>query len=147
MTSIYTMQRANPKVNRLLVLTLVFMAMGTLAELILIDHYEDFWQLIPIVLIAMSLLVFVFLKWWPSKSIVLLFRVLMVSCILSGFLGTWLHINVNMEFEAELHSTASSWSLFTKSLSGALPALAPGSMIVFGLIGFIYSLLTLKQQK
>lgn len=135
------------KVNRLLMLTLVFMALGTLAELILIDHYEDTWQLIPILLIGISILLFILLKWKPSMVLTSLFRVFMALCILSGLLGTWLHLNANMEFEAELHSSASSWSVFINSLSGALPTLAPGSMIVFGLIGYSQTLLTLNQHK
>jgi uncharacterized membrane protein len=135
------------KINRLLILTLVFMAIGTLVELILIDHYEDTWQLIPIILIAVSILLFIILKWRSSKSAINIFRSLMLLCMVSGLLGTWLHLNANMEFEAELHSSASNWSVFTNSLSGALPTLAPGSMIVFGLIGYSQTLLTLKQQK
>lgn len=128
----------------LLIITLVFMALGTGAELILISHYEGTWQLIPIIIIGLSLLCFLTLQWRKSSRLIKLFKVLMMASILSGFLGTWLHLRANMEFESEMRASASSWDVFTSSLSGALPTLAPGSMIVFGLIGLLYTLITLN---
>tara|TARA_B100000767_G_scaffold269985_1_gene292810 strand:+ start:1707 stop:1856 length:150 start_codon:yes stop_codon:yes gene_type:complete len=41
--------------------------------------------------------------------------------------------------------TANFWELFSESLSGALPTLAPMSMIVLALIGYSY-LILIKQQ-
>jgi hypothetical protein len=38
--------------------------------------------------------------------------------------------------------TAKMWDLLFESFTGALPALAPGSMIVFALAGFTYITLT-----
>ncbi len=135
------------KVNRLLTLTLVFMAMGTVTELALIGHYEDAWQLVPILLISASLLTFVVLKWSASNAIHKLFKGLMIGCVISGVIGIWFHFKANMEFEKELHPSASGIDLLIESLSGALPTLAPGSMMVFGAIGFIYTLLIIKQPK
>ena len=131
--------------KKVLTLTVLFMALGTGAELILIDHYEDGWQLVPIILIGLSLLLFVVLRWAPK--LVLVFKVLMGLCVISGIIGAWLHLKANMEFGSELHASSTGWTLFVDSLSGALPTLAPGSMIVFGLIGYSYTLLTLKQNK
>ncbi|MDX1314396.1 MAG: hypothetical protein R3356_02740, partial [Eudoraea sp.] len=45
----------------------------------------------------------------------------------------------------EMTPSAKGWDLFVESLSGALPALAPGSMIVLALIGYSY-LILLKQK-
>ena len=137
--------RTSIRLSKWLTLTIVFMALGTGAELILIDHYEDAWQLVPIVLIGSSLLLFVVIRWVPTLTLV--FRILMALCVISGMVGAWLHLKANMEFESELHASSTGWTLFVDSLSGALPTLAPGSMIVFGLIGYSYTLLTLKQNK
>jgi len=41
--------------------------------------------------------------------------------------------------------TATKWELFSESLSGALPTLAPMSMLVLALIGYSY-LILIKQQ-
>ncbi len=52
-----------------------------------------------------------------------------------------------MEFEKELHNHTSGLNLLLETLSGALPALAPGSMIVYAFIGYLYILLILKPSK
>ena len=135
------------KAKGVLIITIGFMALGTMAELLLLGHYEDQWQLIPVILIGLSLVLFLAMLTQYSRRLLLSFKVLMTACALSGFLGVWFHLKANYEFEMELHPSASTWSLLTESLAGALPALAPGSMIVFGLIGYIYSILTIKQQQ
>lgn len=135
------------KARRLSSLILLFMAVGTLTELFLLEHFEDQWQLVPIILIGASLLLFVFLQFRSSKKFIAIFNGFMVSCALSGCLGTWFHFKANMEFESELHPKSTLWSLLTESLTGALPALAPGSMIVFALLGYLYTILILKKQQ
>lgn len=135
------------RVYWIVVITLVFMAIGTCAELLLLHHYEDQWQLAPIVLILLSTVVFVLSLWKASKALIKLFKILMIGCAASGIIGAWFHLKANMEFEKELHPSSSGWTLISETLSGALPALAPGSMIVFALIGYMYTLLILKQPK
>lgn len=133
--------------NKLLSITIAFMAVGTTSELLLIGHYEDTWQLVPILLIGTSLVVFLIRNFGQAEALKNIFTVLMLACAISGFLGIWFHLNANMEFAREMRPTASSWAIFVKSISGAIPALAPGTMVVFGLIGYIHSLSTLKEHK
>ena len=64
---------------------------------------------------------------------------------LSGLLGTYFHLKANLEFESELHPTQDFTTNFIESLSGALPALAPGSMILLAIIGYIFTLTINKQ--
>ena len=123
------------------------MALGTAFELLLLHHYEDVWQLIPLLLIGMSIIIFLLRLLIPSTVIVTIFKFLMISCGLSGVLGIWLHLKANMEFEKELHPHSSGLNLLLETLSGALPALAPGSMIVYAFIGYLYILLILKPSK
>ncbi|MDX1629889.1 MAG: hypothetical protein R3345_14375, partial [Fulvivirga sp.] len=68
----------------------------------------------------------------------------LVACGISGILGFYFHLKANIEFETELHPTQSVTDTLLASFSGALPALAPGSMIVFALVGFIYLLFKKK---
>jgi hypothetical protein len=75
-----------------------------------------------------------------------LFKVILGCTALSGIYGTFLHLRANYEFELEMKPNARDWDLFIESLSGALPTLAPGSMIVLALIGYSYILL-LKQKQ
>mgnify|MGYP005846941923 CR=1 FL=1 len=126
------------RLKSLLVFTVIFMSLGTLIELFLLSHYEDEWQLLPIILISAALLIFIFLLINPKAWLIIGLKILLWGCALSGALGAYFHIRANLEFEAELHPTQSFTQHLIDSLSGALPALAPGSMLVFALIGYIH---------
>ena len=131
--------------KQVILVALLLMTTGMLLELYLLDHYEDRYQLIPLLGIAIALVITVILNFRASKRIQQLFKLVLVLISLSGIYGVFLHLQANFEFEQEIHQTASSWSLFTESISGAFPALAPLSLIVLALIGYAY--LTLINQK
>ncbi len=131
-------------VKKVIIAALLFMLLGTALELYLLDHYEDVLQLIPLLCIGISILVMFLLFFQRTVFLIRLFTFIMGLTALSGFYGAFLHLQANYEFEQEMTPTASGWELFWESLSGALPALAPGSMIVLALLGYSYVLL-LKQ--
>ncbi len=58
-------------------------------------------------------------------------------------MGFILHMKSNYEFELEMKPSEKSWNLILESFSGALPALAPFSLVVLSIIGYSY-LTTLK---
>jgi len=130
-----------------LLITIIFMAFGTVTELFLIGHYEDNWQIVPIILIAATLVNALIVSATDKSVFKISFKTLLVACLVSGVIGSYFHMQANMEFESEMHPTQPYFATFTESLSGALPILAPGSMIVFALIGYIYSLQILNEQK
>lgn len=123
-----------------------FMMLGTTLELYLLDHYEGLQQSIPILCIGSSLLAVLILIFRKTRLMIALFKFILAITALSGFYGTFLHLRANYEFEQEMRPTLNGWNLFIESLSGALPALAPGSMIVLALIGYSY-LILLKQKQ
>lgn len=129
-----------------LALALFFMMIGTAMELFLLDHYEDVQQLIPLLCITASVVMVVLLFFVQTNIIRGLFKLVLLLTALSGIYGTYLHLLANYEFEQEMKPTAAAWHLFTESLSGALPSLAPASMIVLALIGYSYYLLIIRQQ-
>ena len=131
-------------VKKVIIAALLFMLLGTALELYLLDHYEDALQLIPLLCIGISILIMFLLFFQRTAFLIRLFKFVMGLTALSGFYGAFLHLQANYEFEQEMTPTASGWELFWESLSGALPALAPGSMIVLALLGYSYVLL-LKQ--
>lgn len=133
-------------VKQLIVVALLFMMVGTITELFLLHHYEGLSQLIPIFCIGTSLIFMVILLFRKNLLLMKAFSLLMGISALSGLYGTFLHLKANFEFEQEMKPTASFWDLLLESLSGALPALAPASMIVFALIGITYITL-LKQNQ
>ena len=133
--------------KQVIVLALLFMMMGTLLELYLLEHYEDSFQLIPVLCIAFSLTNLIILLFKKSKKIINLFKLMLVLTSLSGVYGVFLHLQSNFEFEQDMKPTATNWELFSESLSGALPTLAPMSLVVLACIGYSYLILIQQQQQ
>jgi hypothetical protein len=130
-----TLERVRAFVLWILVIGLV----GTFAELILLEHYEDAWQLVPIVLIALALLVTVwFLMERKSRSL-RVFQGVMWLFVASGAIGVFLHYRGNVEFELEMYPSLEGFGLLKEAMMGATPALAPGTMLQFGLLGLAYT--------
>ena len=110
-------------------------------ELYLIHHFESIEQLIPIIFTSLVLVFVILLIFFKNKSINLIYKYTLVLTTLSGFYGVFLHLNANYEFEVDMAPTASTADLLLESLSGALPALAPLSMVVLALLGYAYLIL------
>ena len=117
------------------------MTCGILMELYLLGHYEDTQQLIPIFCIAAAMLLVFVLFFKQTRLTLGTLKLILGLTALSGVYGMYLHMQANFEFEQEMAPGAKPWDLFIESLSGALPALAPASMIVLALIGYSYILL------
>jgi hypothetical protein len=109
--------------------------LGTGAELVLLDHTEGFWQKLPLGLVVLGLLALVLHVFVESRFCLRLFQSAMALAIAGGAIGLYLHLDGNMEFELEMHPNESGWPLIWRSLKGATPALAPGMMILLGLLG------------
>jgi len=126
-------------VRTFLLIIFIIGLLGAGAELLLLEHTEEFRQWIPIILIVASLLV---LGWHGlSRGPVSMraFQGTMILFVLSGFIGLFLHYQGNVEFELEMYPSLSGLELFGKAMQGATPALAPGTMIQLGLLGLAYS--------
>jgi hypothetical protein len=114
-------------------------AIGTGAELLLLGHYEEIWQLIPLGLLTIGLTVLA--AWFIAggRGLFRVFRVAMICCLAAGGLGIYLHYQSNVEFELEMNPSVGGTELVWNSLTGAMPALAPGTMFQLGLIGLLYT--------
>ena len=109
--------------------------LGIGIELCFLGHTEDRWQLVPLVLLGLSLLAQIWLVWRPSSASVGVFRSLMLLFVLSGFVGLYLHYSANVEFELEMYPSLRGLNLVREALTGALPALAPATMMHLGFLG------------
>jgi uncharacterized membrane protein YhaH (DUF805 family) len=112
---------------------------GTGIELLLLEHTEEWVQLVPLVLIALALIV---VAWHVVDRRARSMRVLqatMLAFIVAGIVGTVLHIKGNFEFELEMYPTLGGLELFRDAMMGATPALSPGVMVQFGLLGLLYA--------
>jgi hypothetical protein len=125
---------------RLMVLVIFLLGLlGTGLELFFLDHTRGFNQLIPIVLMVMSLLVLAWHGLERKSASLRAFQITMLMLVLAGVAGTGLHYKANEEFELEGDPEMSGMELLSKVLTGAAPTLAPGAMIQLGLLGLVYT--------
>lgn len=110
--------------------------MGT--ELLLIGHHESMQQRIPLVLLGAGILVVGWHAAAPGRASVRTLQGVMALCLASGIVGVGLHYQGNTEFELEMYPTMRGYELVEKTLTGATPVLAPGSMALLGLIGLTH---------
>lgn len=126
------------RMRALLFVVLMLGMAGTLGELLLTSHTEDAWQKIPIGLLFWALVIAPIVAVRPGRGPVIAMRALMVLFMAAGALGTWFHYQSNAEFAAELTPGLSGFALFADAITRPTPPpLAPGTMIMLGLIGLI----------
>lgn len=126
-------------VQRILAVILALAMAGLLIELLLIEHFEDTWQLLPLILLGLGLIALAWHALAPGPVSWRVFGSLMALFIIAGFTGFYMHYTGNVEFELEQNPSAARWVLFREAMMGATPALAPGAMIQTGLIGLLYA--------
>jgi hypothetical protein len=126
---------------RRFLLAIIFLSLtGTGAELLLLDHYEMFWQYAPLLLIALALPLLVWLAFGVNATLVRVWRVLMILFLMSGVAGFPLHLQAKIEFTAEVNPSLSGIALFWEAVkTQSPPALASGIMLQLGLLGLAYT--------
>ena len=126
--------------RRFLFWVLVLGFAGTETELVLLEHYEDPSQLVPLVLIAVASGALVWHAWRPGAGSRRAIQALMGSFMLAGVIGLALHFRGAAEFQREIDPGIGNWSLVKKVMrSKAPPLLAPGVMLQLGLVGWAYA--------
>ena len=125
--------------RRGVLLIFVLGAVGLGTELLLLRHFEEWRQQVPLALLAFGLVLLAVRVLYRGAIILRLFRLTMLAFVLGGMVGLWFHLSANMEFELEMYPTLSGLELLSKALGGAMPALAPGALVQLGLIGFLYT--------
>lgn len=125
--------------RRLLLALLLLGTAGLIPELLLLKHYDSIWQVIPLVVLALTLIATALVWRRPDPRTVKLFQAVMVLCVLAGIAGVVLHAKGNLEWALERDDTLRGWPLIWKILRGATPLLAPGAMAQLGLLGLIFT--------
>jgi len=127
------------RLRRWILVVLVLGLLGTVTELILLEHYEKPVQLVPVVLIALALAVIVWHVMNRDAGSRFAFVAVMALFVLAGFAGFTAHFIGSAEFQLELDPAMSTWTLVEKVLRAkAPPLLAPGMMLQLGLLGLAY---------
>ena len=126
-------------VRRLLLGLVLLGTLGLIAELLLMEHFEEWEQDIPLVVLGLGLIATVGVALHPSRALVRTFAAAMGTFVLTGLAGLWLHYRGNAEFELEIAPALRGWPLMWKALRGAVPILAPGAMVQLGLLGLLWA--------
>lgn len=119
---------------------LLFGLAGTIVELLLLEHYEDGWQFVPLFLIVVALGVLIWHRARPTAANVRALQALMALFVMAGPIGVGLHFRGAAEFQLEIDRSQPGWDVFKKVMTAkAPPVLAPGIMMLLGLVGLVYS--------
>ena len=73
--------------RRWLLVLLAIGLIGTAVDLVLLDHYEDAWQMPPLVLTSGSLAIVLWVGLRGGPAAITTLRIAMVLCVASGLLG------------------------------------------------------------
>lgn len=126
--------------RRILLGVLLLGVLGTGTELVLLDHFEDRLQLIPLVLLGLGFIALVWQGIHQGRAAVRTLQFLMILYVMGGLTGLVLHYRGSMEFQLEVNPDLSGIELFLKAIRAkAPPALGPGAMIHLGLLGLAYA--------
>jgi len=127
------------RIRAFLLVTLAIGMIGMTSELLLIGHRETVLQQIPLVLLGFGIVAAAWHAAAPRATTVRALQMTMLLFVVSGVVGVALHFRGNVEFELELYPGLGGVELVQKTLTGATPVLAPGSMALLGLIGLTHA--------
>lgn len=107
-----------------------FIFIGNVAELYLLDHYEQTRQWIPIIL-SIAGFALVTVSWWqPGSSKLKALRWLMGITALASMYGMYLHFSGNYSFAREINPSFSAVEAIWPAIKGSNPLLAPGILFL-----------------
>jgi hypothetical protein len=118
---------------------LVLGLLGTVVELVLLEHYEQGLQLVPLVLIALAMAGLVWHLMRGDAASLNTLMVVMILFVLASIVGVVAHFHGSAEFQLDLDPSIGTWELIEKvTHAKAPPLLAPGMMMQLGLLGLAY---------
>lgn len=126
-------------IRTLLLGALAIGVIGTSSELILLRHIDEPAQWIPLVSLGVAIPILIWHFTSPGRASVRVLQALMLAFLVFGVVGVGLHYNGNVEFERELHPSEHGWEFLRKTVAGATPVLAPGSLVLLGLVGLAHA--------
>jgi hypothetical protein len=129
-------------IRRVILGVLLLGMAGLLAELLLLAHYEDATQWIPLALLAIGLVVLFLDLIVPRPWTSTLLQVTMILFVGAGVLGMYFHYSGSREFQLEMDPAMGGVDLVWHVLRAkSPPTLSPGTMVQMGVLGLGYAYL------
>ena len=122
-----------------LLVMLVIGTIGTVVELLLLKHTDGFWQLAPLGLCALTLIVIAWFGATRSAASLRALQGIMVLTLLSGGIGAVQHFRGNVIYASESNPSLTGRELYVEAVMGSTPTLAPGMMVQLALIGLAFA--------
>jgi hypothetical protein len=110
------------------------LCVGLIIELWLTDHLQTPLQFVPFALCGLGLMALAWVLIRPNRNALWVLRAIMLIAALGGLLGTYEHLEHNLEFAREVNATKANAAPLWTALTGANPPLAPGALIVTAMI-------------
>lgn len=126
-------------IRRGILALLAFGCVGVISELVLLEHYEELRQLIPLTLLSLTLATILWHWIVGGRRSLRALQVVMILLIIAGVVGIFLHLGSNYDFERELEPDLGGLPFWLGVIRGDLPTLAPGTLVQFGLLGLLYA--------
>jgi hypothetical protein len=111
---------------------------GMLAELWLVEHFDDANQIIPVVIGTTGLVSIVVVLARPSRYAVRALQFVMLCYAGAGIIGISMHYQANVIAQHEANPALTGEALFWQVVrSPAPPALSPGILVQLALLGLL----------
>ncbi|HEX6983356.1 MAG TPA: hypothetical protein VF181_11400 [Balneolaceae bacterium] len=121
--------------RRFLLAVTGFIFIGTVLELILLEHFQEAIQFTPFILCGAGLLTVVVAWAAPNRFTLLALRWVMAAVALGSLFGMYQHFSGNLAFTMEINPTFTTTEALWPAIKGSYPLLAPGILLIAGLLG------------
>lgn len=108
---------------------------GSIFELILLEHYEETLQWVPLIVSSIGFLAVAGVWFSPNPMAIKVFKWVMAAVALTSIVGIALHFNGNFEFTREINPSYSFTESIWPAMKGSYPLLAPGILFLAGILG------------
>jgi hypothetical protein len=107
----------------------------TVAELVFLEHWNFTIQFLPFILSALGLITAGVAYFRPSRRVILFAQWSMILIAVCSLIGFYEHMGGNLTFWLEVQPDATTWELIEATFKGENPVLAPGILMLGGVIG------------
>jgi hypothetical protein len=118
------------RLRRFLLALSIMLFCGTVVELLLVNHKEDFVQLIPFVLCGLGVITALAVLLRPQRMTVLVLRTCMILVVCGSVFGIYEHLSNNISFQREIKPNAPMADVLMSAIAGGNPLLAPGTLAI-----------------
>lgn len=125
---------AEPWLRRFLLATAVATYLAAAVELVLVDHYEEWQQVLPFATIALGLAAAGWAWASPAPASLRSARWAGALAAATALAGVYFHVEGNLGFAREVRPGEGGLALAWDALSGGNPLLAPGMVALAGVL-------------